>query len=90
MLFHKSEGKCCNEKNKVTDDCILILKIIIKYIENVAICSKSEINAHPGVSLVVQWVRLCTPNAGGLGSIPGRRNRSRRHATTETWSSQDK
>ena len=22
-------------------------------------------------SLVVQWLRLCTPNAGGLGSIPG-------------------
>ena len=24
-----------------------------------------------GTSLVVQWLRLCTPNAGGLGSIPG-------------------
>ena len=22
-------------------------------------------------SLVVQWLRLCTPNAGGLGLIPG-------------------
>ncbi|TEA26068.1 hypothetical protein DBR06_SOUSAS2210030, partial [Sousa chinensis] len=26
-------------------------------------------------SLVVQWVRLCAPNAGGLGSIPGRGTR---------------
>ena len=24
-----------------------------------------------GASLVVQWLRLCTPNLGGLGSIPG-------------------
>ena len=24
-----------------------------------------------GTSLVVQWVRLCTPNAGGRGLIPG-------------------
>ena len=27
-------------------------------------------------SLVVQWLRLCTPNAGGLGSIPGQGTRS--------------
>ena len=24
-----------------------------------------------GISLVVQWLRLCVPNAGDLGSIPG-------------------
>jgi len=24
-----------------------------------------------GTSLLVQWLRLSTPNAGGLGSIPG-------------------
>ena len=24
-----------------------------------------------GTSLVVQWLRLCTPNAGGRDSIPG-------------------
>ncbi|TEA38516.1 hypothetical protein DBR06_SOUSAS110424, partial [Sousa chinensis] len=27
-------------------------------------------------SLVVQWLRLRTPNAGGLGSIPGHGTRS--------------
>ncbi|TEA16672.1 hypothetical protein DBR06_SOUSAS20610063, partial [Sousa chinensis] len=27
-------------------------------------------------SLVVQWLRLRTPNAGGPGSIPGRGTRS--------------
>ena len=25
-----------------------------------------------GTSLVVQWLRLCTPTSGGIGSIPGR------------------
>ena len=29
-----------------------------------------------GTSLVVQRLRLCTPNAGGLGSIPGQGTRS--------------
>ena len=26
---------------------------------------------HTGTSPVVQWLRLCTSNAGGVGSIPG-------------------
>ena len=30
----------------------------------------------PGISLVVQWLRLCVPNAGVLGSIPGQGTRS--------------
>ena len=25
-----------------------------------------------GTSLAAQWLRLCAPNAGGVGSIPGR------------------
>ena len=29
-----------------------------------------------GTSLVVQWLRLHTPNAGGLGSIPGQGTRA--------------
>ena len=28
-----------------------------------------------GISLVVQWLRLLTPNAGGPGSIPGQGTR---------------
>ena len=28
-----------------------------------------------GTSLAVQWLRLCTPNAGGMGSIPGPRTK---------------
>ena len=37
-----------------------------------------------GTSLVVQWVRLHVPNAGGLGSIPGRGARSLMHAATKS------
>ena len=50
---------------------------------------------------MVQWLRLCAPNAGGLGSIPGQGTRSHmlqlrvfrrelktQHATTETQHSQ--
>ena len=33
-----------------------------------------------GTSLVVQWVRLHAPNAGGPGSIPGWGTRSHMHA----------
>ena len=29
-----------------------------------------------GTSLVVQWLRLCAPNAGDPGSIPGQGTRS--------------
>ena len=29
-----------------------------------------------GTSLVVQWLRLCAPNAGGLGLSPGQGTRS--------------
>ena len=30
----------------------------------------------PGTPLMVQWLRLCAPNAEGLGSIPGQGTRS--------------
>lgn len=33
-------------------------------------------NAGSGTSLMVQCLRLCTLNAGGMGSIPGQGNRS--------------
>ena len=50
-----------------------------------------------GTSLVVQWVRLHAPSAGGPGLIPGRGTRSCIHAAmkilraaTKTWRSQNK
>ncbi|TEA41690.1 hypothetical protein DBR06_SOUSAS1510085, partial [Sousa chinensis] len=35
-------------------------------------------------SLVVQWVRLHAPNAGGPGLIPGQGTRSHMHATIKS------
>ena len=43
-----------------------------------------------GNSLVVQWVGLRAPIAGGLGSIPGRGTRSCMHAATKTQCSPNK
>ena len=42
-------------RNSGTDD---LLKYLLKYFIL-------------GTSLAAQWLRLCTPNAGGKGSIPG-------------------
>ena len=41
-------------------------------------------NSILGTSLVVQWVRLHAPNAGGPGSIPGWGARSHVHAATKS------
>ncbi|TEA34221.1 hypothetical protein DBR06_SOUSAS2710098, partial [Sousa chinensis] len=38
----------------------------------------------PGNSLVVQWLRLHAPNAGGPGSIPGQGTKSHMHVTTKS------
>ena len=38
-------------------------------------CSENK-SVLAGTSLVVQWLRLCTPNEGGLGSNPGQGIRS--------------
>ena len=37
-----------------------------------------------GTSLVAQWIRLCAPNAEGLGAIPGQGTTSHMHATTKS------
>ena len=33
-------------------------------------------NPNKGTSLVVQWIRLCAPNAGAVGLIPDQETRS--------------
>ena len=40
-------------------------------------CKLSILDVILGTSLVVQWLRLRAPNAGGPGSIPGQGTRSR-------------
>ena len=39
-------------------------------------CVNALISGNEGTSLVVQWLRLSDPNAGGLGSISGQGTRS--------------
>ena len=45
------------------------------------------LNKKWGTSLAVQWLRLCIPNTGSLGTIPGRKTEIP-HAATKTWHSQ--
>ena len=45
--------------------------------------SVGEASKFPGTSLVTQWLRLCIPNAGGPGSIPGQGTSSHMHAATK-------
>ena len=46
--------------------------------ESMETSEKSHIKSRArGTSLVVQWLRLHSPNAGGQGSIPGQGTRSR-------------
>ena len=81
----------CEEKGT---EGIYIRKEKIKlslFLDNRIICAENskETTEHLleenkwGTSLVVQWVRLHTPNAGGPGSIPGWGTRSHMHATTK-------
>ena len=38
--------------------------------------TRNNNNKKMGTSLVVQWLRLCAPGAGGMGSIPSQGTRS--------------
>ena len=45
---------------------------------------ETKIKNITGTSLVVQWLRLHAPNAGGPGSIPDQGTRSHMHAATKS------
>ena len=47
---------------------VLLCLFILVFLKNVHVCD----------SVVVWWLRCCTPNAGGLGLIPGQGTRSHR------------
>ena len=68
-------------------------KVVLAHLWSNTITALKE--QETGTSLVVQWLRLHAPNAGGPGSIPGQGTRSHMHATTKslhaatkTWRSQ--
>ena len=46
--------------------CVILWELPSQHIANKGMFIQENL----GASLVVQWLRLCTPNAGGLGSIP--------------------
>ena len=58
-------GPWCKMEKQVVDKCI--------HFESID--TNSEIST-TGTPLVVQWLRLQAPNAGGLDSIPGQGTRS--------------
>ena len=78
------------KKSKKTTAVILILLtqsfssdspiILINMIAYESLNFKKTVTG--GISLVVQWLRLHAPNAGGPGSIPGQGTRSLTHAAT--------
>ena len=45
---------------------------------------QNGLKLYGGTFLVAQWLRLCAPNAGGPGSIPGQGTRSHMHAATKS------
>ena len=81
------------EWKKIFANHISDKELISKYIRNSlsSIAKNQIIQFKDGqrTSLVIQWVRLHTPNTGGLGSIPGQGTRScmpqlkSSHATTK-------
>ena len=80
--------KEARHKNHILYDYILYDSICIKCPEKatprrqkvVSGCLGMEVrtgnSCQWGTFLVVQWLRLCAPNAGGLGLIPGQGTRS--------------
>ena len=71
-----------------SDTLLIILKIIFTLIQKdlprrfMSLFSLQrtalilKLHAKQGTSLVVQWLRLCVPKAGGLGLFPGQGTRS--------------
>ena len=62
--------------------------------EQAFIALDQELDVSFGTSLVVQWLKLHSPNAGGPDSIPGQGIRSHMpqlkilHVAAKTWCSQ--
>ena len=51
---------------------------------SIVIATLTFIKETVGTSLVVHWLRLRAPNAGGLGLIPGQGTRSHMRAATKS------
>ena len=74
-----------NLKNKINSNYFLFLsEINIGKWEGGRKAMYLIFKSFSGISVVVQWLRLCTPNSGGLGSTPGQGTRSHMHAATKS------
>ena len=51
--------------------CVILCKLPSQHIANEGMFIQENLRT----SLVAQWLRLCTPNAGGLSSIPDQETR---------------
>ena len=71
LVLNRSASRIC-QKRENSKSCGITVQVS---------CFSSQVEAKRyllGTSLVVRWLRLHTPNAGGLGSIPGQGTRSHR------------
>ena len=50
-------------------------KLSINHRRTSGLCDLSLLKPVVGTSLVIQWLKLCAPNLGSLGSIPGQGTR---------------
>ena len=69
LVLNRSASRIC-QKQESSESCGITVQVS---------CSSSQREAKRyllGTSLVVQWLRLCAPNAGGQGLIPGQGTRS--------------
>ena len=61
----------CGAYNLPFRMCVTYFRYLFNHPYNTA-CKVLLKRRRRGASLVVLWLRLCAPNVGGVGSIPGR------------------
>ena len=88
LSFHGTDPKLSNRtikpKSVELNTSVPFVCVITPLLESSIILLLSELETTFGTSLVMQWIGLHTPSAGGPGSIPSQGTRSHIHAATES------